>query len=267
MRRTVTMLMLPLLVLTGCGGPTDEQIEDAKGRVSSAVAAIDLARHALTVLGLLPTYECGEPRRTFVGKAVEGAKRDIACATITTESSGETDAVKLAFPESGCGVKDLQLSGTGAFVYSGGEDRFELNADLSQLAVGGTKLQTSAGYGACGDEQRYFARSSGSVPRRPELTFSVDLHVGKRDGIPVIGGTTLLLNGPGEIAGPNGADRLTFTSVEYELGEYLPKSGTILIESAGGTRIEATFTTVLWRLGEAEIRIDDHDPVTVPIIR
>ncbi len=264
MRRLV---LVPLLVVTACGGPSREQIDDAKGRVSAAVAAVDLARKALTLLGILPTYECGEPRRTFVGEAVEDVRRDYPCATVSTEAVGETDAVNIVFPDAGCAVKDFAVKGASAFVYSGGEDRFELHADLRELVVDGTKLQTSAGYGKCSDEQRFFASSAGPVPGRPELSFKFDAAVAKRDGIPIIGGTTLILDGPGEVAGASGTDRITCTNLEYEIGEYLPKSGTLLVETAGGTRIEATFSTTLWRLGEAEIKIDDHDSVTVPIIR
>jgi hypothetical protein len=91
----------------------------------------------------------------------------------------------------------------------------------------------------------------------------VDGKVATREGLPVIGGTTIILDGPGEVRHPDGIDRVTFTGLEYEIKEYLPKEGSVLIETSSGKRI---IKTTLWRLGEAEITVDDHAPVTVPII-
>ncbi len=88
-----------------------------------------------------------------------------------------------------------------------------------------------------------------------------------RDGGPLIGGTTLILNGPGEVSGALGTDRVTFSELQYEVGEYLPKKGEALIETARGHRVRVDFSEVLWRLGKVEVEIDDRAPVTLPIIR
>ncbi|HLL52238.1 MAG TPA: hypothetical protein VK447_01745, partial [Myxococcaceae bacterium] len=62
-------------------------------------------------------------------------------------------------------------------------------------------------------------------------------------------------------------DSVTITGLEYELGEYFPKQGEMLITTAGGKTLRATFRTSLWRLGQVEVRVDAKDPVTVPIVR
>jgi hypothetical protein len=177
-----------------------------------------------------------------------------------------TDAVVLAFGQ-GCEVREHTVTGQTAFKYSGGEDRMELRADLRQLKVDGNGLQAEVGYGTCGDESRYFALAEGSLPGKSDYTYKVDGRVGKRDGLPIIGGTSLVFNGPGQLTGPEGTNRLTFTELLYELGEYAPKEGEVLLEESDGGRVKATFSSSLWRLGKMELIIDDNDPVTVPLVR
>ncbi len=256
--------------LFGCGGatPTKEEVADAKGRVQAAVEAADQARDALELLGILPVYECGEPRATFVGKAVDKVKVDVVCATAQTESLGAAaDGVRVTFPSDGCEVKGRKLTGHALFRYSGGESRMDLEVDFRELLIDGKPLQAKGGYGTCGDEKRYWALAEGSLPSKVDQTFKVDGRVAKRDGLPVIGGTTLILDGPGEVTHAAGTDRATFTELVYEVGEYLPKEGTLLVETSSGRRVRATFKSTLWRLGEAEITIDDGEPTKVPIVQ
>ena len=202
---------LPLAVLaavaTACGGgpPSQVEIDEARDRVDVALGAATQARAALEMLGILPVYTCGEPRRTFVGKATESLQAQVSCVTATTETlDGNTDAVVLSLPEEGCEVRHHTVTGQTAFKYSGGEDRMEMKADLRGLRVDGDPLQVEVGYGTCGDESRYFALAEGHLPRRPEYAYRVDGRVGMRDGVPVIGGTSLVFNGPGEFSGPAG---------------------------------------------------------------
>lgn len=268
LRRMICLASLTVLA-TACGGspPTQEEIDDARDKAEVALGVAGQARGALELLGILPVYTCGEPRRTFVGKAVESAQAEVGCVTASAESlDATTDALILSFPE-GCEVRKHTVSGQTAFKYSGGEDRMEVKADLRQLKVDGYSLQAEVGYGTCGDESRYFALAEGPLPQHPEYTFRMDGQVGKRDGVPVIGGTSLVLNGPGEITGPQGTGRLTFTELEYELGEYAPKEGEVLLETVDGHTIKASFKTTLWRLGKMELTIDDREPVKVPVVR
>ena len=209
LRRTLCLASLTVLA-TACGGspPTQEEIDDARDKAEVALGVASQARAALELLGILPVYTCGESRRTFVGKAAESVQADVGCVTASAEALDEaTDAVILSFPEGGCEVRKHTVSGQTAFKYSGGEDRMEVKADLRQLKVDGYSVQAEVGYGTCGDESRYFALAEGPLPKKPEYTFRVDGRVGKRDGLPVIGGTSLVLNGPGEVTGPEGTGR------------------------------------------------------------
>jgi hypothetical protein len=268
MRRTIPVAVLTAFA-TACGGgaPTQEEVDDAHNRVEVVLGAAEQARTALELLGILPQYDCGEPRRTFVGQAADSVRAQVGCVTATTETlDATTDAVVLSFAE-GCTARGHTVSGQTVFKYSGGEDRMDLKADLRGLQVDGASLQAEVGYGTCGDESRYYVQAEGALPRQPEYGYRVDGQVGVRDGAPVIGGTSLVFNGPGEFTGPEGTNRLTFTELEYELGEFAPKEGEALLETAEGRTVKAAFRPTLWRVGKMELTIDDRDPVTVPIIR
>jgi hypothetical protein len=268
MRRAICLTALTFLA-TACAEdlPTEEEIDAARAKVEVGLAAANQARAALELLGILPVYTCGEPRKSFVAKAAESAHAQVGCITAGIESvDATTDAVVLAFGQ-GCEVLERTVTGQVAFKYSGGEDRMELKADLRQLRVDGHGLQAQVGYGTCGDESRYFALAEGALPNKAAYTYRVDSQVGKRDGLPIIGGTSLVFNGPGEFTSPEGTHRLTFTELLYEIGEYAPKEGEALLESPDGGKVKATFSSSLWRLGKMELVVDDRDPVTVPIVR
>jgi hypothetical protein len=203
-----------------------------------------------------------------VSHAADGLSSRVACATATVEALDDvTDAVVLSFAQGGCTVHGLRFTGQAVLEYRGGEDLMEVGADLRGLTVDGEPLQAKVGYGTCADETRLFADVTGDVPGREGHTFHVDGRVGLREGLPLIGSTSLLLNGPGELTGPAGTDRVTLTSVLYEVGEYLPKEGEALLETADGHRLKAVFQPVLWRVGKVEVTVDDKDPVTVPVVR
>jgi hypothetical protein len=266
---TLRACLALVLLATACGRepPTQEEIEDARARADLAVHAAHQARIALELLGILPVYTCGEPRRTFVGRAAEGAHVKVACLTATAEAQDDSDAVVLSFPESGCSVNGHTVTGRSAFVYRGGEERMDLFADLRELKVYGHPLQARVGYGTCSDEKRFWTEARGDLPGRAGNSYRVDGRVGLRDGLPLFGSTTLVFDGPGEVSGPLGTDRVTFTGLQYEVGEFLPKKGEALIETATGHRVKVDFSEVLWRVGKVEVEIDDKEPVTVPIVR
>jgi hypothetical protein len=262
---------LTLLVLaTGCDRepPSAEQVEEARARVELAMAAAHQGRVALELLGILPVYTCGEQRRTFVGRIANDLQAQVQCLTVTTEARTATsDAVMMTFPESGCSVRGHTLSGQVAFLYTGGEDRMELSADLRNLKVDGLSLQATVGYGTCGDEKRYWGKANGGLPGHSGYTYSVDGRVAVREGPPLIGGTTLILDGPAQVSGPEGNDTVTLTALRYQLGEYLPEEGKLLVETATGHRVQAHFRPWLWRVGKVELEIDDRAPITTPILR
>lgn len=247
--------------------PNFSEVSDARARLEAALAGVEQAREALELLGLLPVYECGEPRRTFVGSLVDQLTLEIPCATITSDPVGDTgDVITLSFPQGGCEVLGHTLSGTLSFFYSGGEDRLDLTMDATGLFVDGKNLQVVAGYGTCGDETSIFAAAAGDLQNPPGTSFDFDIEVSKRDGPPIIGGTTLILDGSGEVSNSGGTNSITLTEVEYELGDFLPKSGTITISTSTGHTISATFDLDSPLLGSVTVVIDDHDPVRIPVI-
>ncbi|RKG71417.1 hypothetical protein [Corallococcus terminator] len=269
MRRATCIAALAILA-TACGDntPTQGEINDATARVERVAASAHLVRGALEVLGLMPVYTCGEPRRSFVNHAVEGLSARVSCASATVIAVDDvTDAVLLKFADAGCLVHGLTFKGQAQLEYRGGEDLMEMHADLRGMMVDGQPLQAKVGYGTCGDETRLFADVEGDVPGRAGHTFHVNSQVGKREGLPIIGGTSLIFDGPGELTGPAGTDRITLTGLEYEVGNYLPKEGTALLETAEGRTLKIAFQPVLWRVGKAEITVDEKEPVTVPVIR
>lgn len=268
MRRILSVCLAVLVAACGGEAPTQEEVDSARLTVERAVAAAHQARGALEALGILPVYTCGEPRRSFVGRAAEGVHARYACASATVEArDAVTDAVVLTFDEGGCDVHGLRFTGRVAFLYRGGEARMEVHADLRELTVDGHNVQAQVGYGTCEDETRLFADVAGGVPGREGHRFHIDGRVGMRSGVPVIGGSELVLDGQGELTGPGERDQLTLTSLLYDVGQYLPKTGTAVLFTAEGRRVEARFEEVLWRVGKVEVVIDDKEPVTVPIVR
>lgn len=254
--------------LLGCGGsaPTEEEVRDARQRVEAAMEGADQVRAALELLGLLPDYDCGEPRRSFVGKAVAQAQGSVGCLTASTQAEGaNADAVVLTYG-AGCTVRGRAVGGRSLLRYAGGEQRMDVEANLEETTVDQRPLLAKAGYGKCGDETRYWGAAQGALPKRPDLWVKVDGRVGAREGMPVLGGTTLVLDGPGELRHREGTDRVTFTGLEYELGEYLPKEGSVLVETSSGHRVQARFRSTFWRLGEAEVTVDDRAPARVPVV-
>jgi hypothetical protein len=247
-----------ILLTTACGGgtvPTQGEIDDAKARVDLAAAASDDARSILELLGLLPTYECGEPRSLFLEDVDASIEASYGCATVLIDSTDLTqDTLTATFSEGGCSAAGHTVGGTLFVSLSGGEEAFSLELDAHGLVVDGRTIGALAGYGTCGDETRYWVDASGEG-------YSLDLEVAKRAGIPIIGGTTLLVSGSGTIRG----DTVTLTAVEYEIGETLPHAGTITIHTADGHSIEATFSDSSPLYLEVVVRIDAHDAVTIPL--
>jgi hypothetical protein len=276
--RMNTRMVAMLAVLAGCGmggmgddddggggGGTAELIADAKVRLGDAADAIERGRAALELLGLMPDYTCGEARGDYLDGAADGLSASYACASVTLEGAGpEADRAVIAF-EPGCQVLGHEVEGTAAFLYAGGTDRMDLEADFRALSVDGATVDLLAGYGTCGDETTYWALASGTIPGTSATTFTVDAAVAKRAGVPVIGSGTTLLDGTASVIRETGTDTVTFDQLEYESGALLPESGVLTIETSGGRHIEATFTRDSPLYGQVVIVIDGGDPVTVPL--
>ncbi|WP_338869124.1 hypothetical protein [Myxococcus stipitatus] len=269
--RPVLGLSLVLLV-AACGEsdvPPEELVESAKARVERAVVAGHLARGALEMLGVMPVYTCGEPRRSFLDVASLDVSTKVSCVTTrVVPVDAVTDSVVLTFAEGGCDIHGLKFTGRAVIQYRGGKDRMEVEASLRELLVDGQSLNTAVGYGACGDQTSAWAQVYTAVPGQPGHAIQLDVRVTQRPGLPFLGGSTLILDGQGALVVPDGrVDQLTFTTLQYEVGEFLPKEGTLTLETVDGHFVEASFQPGLWRLGKVELTVDDHKPVTVPIVR
>lgn len=276
-------LMLVGLMLVACSGgggnsnsnnnfnnilpdpPSQTQINAARDVVDAASAVADQGREVLELLGLWPVYECGEPRSTFVGGVVDGFALDHPCASVSTTSGSAMDSVLLSFPPAGCDVDGLMLSGVASLLYSGGTDRLDLEVDLTALQLDGEALRWTVGYGVCGDEERVWAVGEGTVPGEPTYTFAVDLTVALQAGFPIFGSDTLVLDGEVVLDGPRGVYTGTFTALEIDVGDYLPRAGTLRLTHDSGTTVRAVFSRNLI-YGQVTFYINDHDPVTIPLL-
>ncbi len=266
---TRVLLFTAALGLTACGAtlPTREQAQLAQEKTQAALAAADQLRIALDLLGVLPNYTCEVPRRQFVGTVANTLSVDLGCATVSNEPGDDSDTVRATFHSNGCQVRGQSLTGVAMFHYSGGEDRLSLEADLTEVKVNGESLASRAGYGTCGDEKRYWASAKGAVPRREGLTFDLQAHVAKRDGVILIGNSSMTLDANGELKSEAGSDIVTCEALRYEVGEYLPQEGHLTIRTVGGTTIDVTFREGLWRLGQAEVSVNGGAPQSVPLVR
>lgn len=241
--------------------------EDAARAVEAALEASHQVRTALEVLGLVPDYECGAPRSAFLAVTSLTLSQRLGCVTTSVEAEGLTgDALVLRFVP-GCEANGHVVSGEARFVYRGGADRMEVEADLRQLTVDDEPLNARAGYGTCGHEKRVWAEAEGTLPRRADVGYRVDVRVGIRDSaVPLIGGTTLVFDGQAELRRGEAVDLVRFDALEYEVGDYLPKGGGLLVETSDGHVVSARFSSLLWKLGKAHVAVDGGPEVTVPVV-
>lgn len=169
MKTKLSPLMIAVaLGLQACGGEepkdavldrakeTEAQVDRAKSRAEVFLPAIETTRDLLAALDLLPRYDCGTPRRKFVGEIVEGARVELACANLEAIAVDDaSDAVVMTMHEDGCTIRERNLGGELAFHYSGGEDRLELVLDATKTTVDGVLVGATATYGECGDGASY----------------------------------------------------------------------------------------------------------------
>lgn len=272
MRRILGLALV--LLVTACGEgdvPPDELVNSAKERVENVTFAGNLARGALETLGVMPVYTCGEPRRSFLSTASANVRTRLSCVTAHVEQvDAVTDAVVLTFAESGCEIHGLKFTGRAVFKYRGGEDRMEVEANVSGVSMDGLSLSglDKVGYGTCGDQTSAWVEGTTWALGNQYDKVALSVRVTHRPGLPLLGGSTLILDASGALVGYDGReDTLTITAFEYELGEFLPKEGTLALETSDGHHVEARFRPALWRVGKVELTVDDHKTVTVPILR
>jgi len=246
--------------------PSQNDLDAARVKVEAAMEAAHQARTALELLGVLPTYTCGEAQGTFVGRAMSGLETQLACGTVTTTSQTDGDLVLLTTPAGGCAMGNHVVEGTLQFRFALGTDTMQVELDTRRALVDGQPLPVLAGYGTCGDEDRVWVTADGMLPNRSSVSYHLDGVLKQRPGLPLVGGTTLILDGTASLTTTAGVDRVTFYELEYEVGDYLPKNGAVLVETSSGHNVRAQFLPVFWSLGLARVTVDASAPVDVPVL-
>lgn len=245
--------------------PSQSEIDDAKARVGYSSDAAGMVYNALKLLGVIPVYTCGEPRSSFSGKLPANLSTGYAGAAVTLNASDPAeDKITVAFPAAGTTVHKQKVTGSLLITTAGGEDRFTLEVDARNALVNGKPVQALAGYGTCGDSTTYWTEAEGTLPGTTSA-YALETHVGKKAGLPLIGSTTLLINAAGTLGPTASRDQVTLKNVDYKLGDILPQSGTIIIVTASGRRISASFNDDTPMVGLVTVRIDSKAPVTIPL--
>jgi hypothetical protein len=268
-------ILLSAFILFGCNTssvtdnvpdvPSKSEVTDAKARVGLSSEALSSIHAVLIFLGIIPVYTCGEPRSNFSGKLPTSLKTNFTGATITLDATDPlADNISLAFPANGSSVQGHIITGNLMIKTSGGEDRFTLELDARNAKIDGRTLQTVAGYGTCSDSTSYWADSQGPLTGQ-DATFLIKALVGKKAGLPVIGSTSLLVNATGSVTRTGKTDQLTLTSIDYEVGKLLPRSGTILILTSTGHRISADFSDDTPFVGQVKVKVDSKSTVSIPL--
>lgn len=256
-----THVMVLGAVLVGCGGGVSQEaleLEAAQADTAQALKGAAPARKALEVFGVLPSYSCG-PLTGTIGKAVPPVSVPVGCMTLQSRPDG----VDFAFAADGCGLGGHQLKGTLGLDLGYGEDRIDATLDFRKVSLDGAALPVTLGAGVCGDEKRVWATID-ALKVGPD-TFSLDARVGYRKGLPLIGHTDLTLDGTGSLSQPHGKTEVAAEGLAYELGAMVPKAGRLTLNRPDGSRVTVRFTEVLWKVGKAEVTVNDRAPVEVPI--
>lgn len=257
-----TTLLAVAVAVSACGQGVeapkiDVQQQQAELDARDAVKGLAVARTALEVFGVLPSYSCG-PIQDAIGEAIPPVSIPLSCVTVATRAGG----LDLTFKEEGCQLETHVVKGRLALNLGVGEDRIDATADLRELTIDGKTLPVTVGMGVCGDEKRVWATVESL--RVGDRTFSLDARVGYRSGLPIIGGKSVVLDGTGELSG---AGDVAAEELEYEIGDHAPKSGRLTVNRADGLLFSVKFTNELWKLGKMEVTLEGREPVVVPIIQ
>jgi hypothetical protein len=270
-------LLLSLTLATAaCGTPAAPpvDVQEATEKVRAVLAGADVSVKALEVMAALPTFTCGASRSETVAAAASAlqlafpVQGTTPCGTVTTSTASDRDTLSLSFPATGCHSGRHDYAGTATFQYAqiaSDPDEYSLSGDIRALKVDDQLLMARTGVTVCGTSQRISVYAEGVVPNRTTVTFLIDGQAGSREGAPVFSTTEIILTGPGELRSSVGTDKLTLTNLDYVLGTYLPKSGSIGFQTSKGRSIKATFTEQASMNSEVQVAIDDYKPSNVSL--
>lgn len=246
--------------------PSKAEVEDAKTRVGLTTTVVGQGKAILEMLGIIPSYECGEARPAFASKLPASFRSAFAGANVEVNSASPTeDLISVAFPAAGSSFHGQTLTGNLLVKTSGGTDRFTLSLDARNVKVNNVPVQGEGGYGKCGDSTAYWAKSDGPVPGAATYAYLLNADVGKKAGIPIIGSTTLLINATATVSRSGKADQVVLTGIDYEVGKLVPRKGTVVINTSDNHRISATFSDDTPLVGQVEVKVDSKNAVKVPL--
>lgn len=174
MKRMIGLVGLALVACDREDLPEEPRtLDDARALITEARPAIDKADRALKLLGILPSYECGEEQRTFVGRVVEGLRVEHECATIEASSHGVMDLVDITATDT-CTLGQVTFTGAMQLAYVGGDDRLLVALDATE-----TELASRIQYTECSDETVYRVTTTlEALTVRVELTQRASLFGG-----------------------------------------------------------------------------------------
>lgn len=245
--------------------PSPSQLADARGRLQAALAGTTEIREVLERVGLLPSYGCGEPRGTFAGEVRGSMQARYGCATVTLDSSDPArDVVTAQFPPGGCFVGSALFAGSMVARISGGDDSFALELDPRGLTIDGNGIAALGGFASCGDTSRYWASAASSALGK---AYAIEVEIERRAGAPFISPTVFAVDGTLTLTDASGTDAVTLDGVEYKVGDVFPRAGAVVVQTAPGHRISATFSGASVLTGHVRVVIDAHDPVIIQIPR
>lgn len=257
------------LALAACDMPSGETSAAVAAGADAVVHSIQAARPvrvAFEVLGALPEFRPGTARADYVAEAQGTLQGWFACALSSTQSSTADDTLILDFPGSGCALGEHTLRGRMRFVVAGGGDCLDLQADMTETILDGEPIGAAVGHGTCEDAQGWSARAQGTL--KNGYGYFLDGRVQFFEGEnPYSDEATLAVDGVIRLDTSEGPYLIHASRFAYTLGDLSPHHGSVLM-IAPGHMLSASFerkTDFPFDRTEAEISVDGHDPVTVPL--
>lgn len=261
---TRRMVVLVVLGLCGCGAELQDAA-DAKVEALQATKAGQAVVETAQLIGILPTYTCGEPAQVEFADMLPAVKGNLGgCATVAQGPSTDTaSTLELQFPQQGCDLLGARWAGQIEASVSGGQDRSEVSLDLRQATVNGQPLDGRIGRLSCGDLDTWSLDVDANVPATAHThEMAVGFHgtVVDRPGIPFLGADYFIVDGPLTLEYGGRTVDATFHQVWWEPGLDVPREGTIDLVDPNGRKVSVRFDK-----GDLAVSVDGGKFAPVPV--
>lgn len=267
--RRFALALAVTLSLAGCDMPSGETSAAVAAGADAVVHTIQAARPvriAFDVLGGLPEFRPGTSRAAYLEEARDALEGWFGCALLSTQSSTVDDTLIFDFPGSGCVLGAHVLRGQMRFVVTGGGDCLDLQADLTKTFLDDKPIGASVSHGTCESAQGWSARAQGTLKNGYSYYLDARVQFFEEEN-PISERPTLTLHGMIRLDTSEGPYLIHADRFSYTIGDLSPHHGSVLM-LAPGHLVSATFerkTGFPFDRTEAEISIDGHDAVTVPL--